>query len=287
MKELLKLQGGYRRVMDHLLKLQDESLLLGNSLFSSLGVDFVLSGCTISNNNNGTVNIGPGLVYVSGQAIRFDGSDNVLSDGTKTFIAGPYVATDPKPFADGSVKNVYRESKAQIGDKTNDTQLVITTELYTIKSYIEDLVAGSALKGEVRTIDDIDGTFLDNFDDSGLGVTPRYLGWALRNGNNGTVNSSGRTTIAAGRFYDPLLGVETQYNAGDSGGERTHRLTKGELPTNNVALPNSSVKGRSDNANDRDVMVPANQQYINAGGSDLPHNNMQPYIVSYQIVRIV
>src|SRR3989339_1959045 len=131
MKKLRSLQGGYPRQQDYLLTIQNELITLGDSLFASLGVDMVLSGCAVTDNGNGTVNIAAGIVYVSGEVIRFDGSSNVLADGTKTFIKDTAATTDPKLFADGGTKDVYTEIKAIVGTKSSITQIAIKTTLYT------------------------------------------------------------------------------------------------------------------------------------------------------------
>jgi hypothetical protein len=289
MKELLTLQGGYPREMDYLLNLQAELYTMSNGLFSGLGVDLVLSGCAVHDNGNGTVNIAPGLVYVAGEALRFDGANNVPADSSKALAKGAYMSSDQRTFGDGSLKNVYREAKAVVANAAGTlAEIKIKTMLYDLKQYIQDAVQSFEVKGTIKEIYDFDGTFPANFDASGLGVTPRWNGWHLFNANAGlTANPEGRTLITVGKFTDPVSGKEYEYANGDAGGEAEHKLLRAELPSYNVPLPNPSTKGRSDNANDRDVMIPTPNQNINVGGSDVPHNNMMPYMAVYRVIKIV
>lgn len=276
-------------MMDYVLNLQGENLLLGNSLFTALGVDLVLSGCAITNNNNGTINIGSGLVYISGEAVRFDGISNVISDGSKAFAKGAYTTSDQKEFADGSLKNVYREAKAIVINSTpaNKSQIKITTTPYNLKQYIRDVVANSEVKGTYKEIYDFDGTFRANFDESGLGVTPRWYGWALDNGNNGTPGSTGMAIIAAGTYTDPISGEETVYSNGDDIGERTHKSTQSESAKPAGLLPGLiGPRGKPNDGNGGTIYYVSGP--LMAGSDALSaHNNMQPSKVAYRVIKIV
>lgn len=290
MKKLRSLQGGYPRQQDYLLSLQTELFDLSESLFASLGVDMVLNGCTVVNNGNGTVNISAGIVYVSGEVCRFGGANNVLSDLSKTFVKDAPANTDPKLFADGQSRPVYTEVKVIIGNKSNNTQIPIGVDkLYNLSSYIEDVVSSYAIKGEIKDIYDLDGDFLTNFDASGLGITPRYNNWALFNGNNGGPNGQGRVRITAGKIVNN--GVEYTYLHGLSGGEVNHKLTVAELPTFRMNYkgwgPYQGNKNGDNNGPDHD-----NQDFkwvtmqSDPVGSDVPHNNMQPHVNVYTIIKI-
>ncbi|MEB0302402.1 hypothetical protein [Mucilaginibacter sp. 5C4] len=289
MKELLRLAGGYKRVMDYVLNLQSENLTLGNSLFSALGVDLVLSGCAITNNNNGTINIADGLIYISGDAVRFDGANNIASNGSKTFVKGGYVTSDQKEFGDGSQKNVYREAKAAIVNSTdgNQRQIKITTTLYDLKQYIRDVVANSDVKGAYKEIYDFDGTFRPNFDESGLGVTPRWYGWAIDNGENGTPGTSGMALIAAGTYTDPVSGEETVYEMGQNVGERLHKLSQSESATPTGTVPGLvGPRGKPGDGGGGPVYYVSGP--LKAGAdAQVGHNNMQPSKAVYRVIKIV
>ena len=285
MKNLKILQGGYPRQMDYTLTLQTEFMTVANSMFGKLGKDIVLSGCDVVNNGNGTLNISTGIVFVDAEVVRFDGANNVPADLTRTFVKDVPVSTDTKTFGDGIDKQIYTEVKAIIGNKVSVSQIAIGTELYTLATYIRDVSAGYAVKGEYKEIYDFDGTFLQNFDESGLGITTGYLNWALDNGNNGTPGSVGRVLIGTGVFNDPVTGLQTVYYNGERAGERTHKLSIGELPSH-----------------DHGYVQPKNSQNVDAGGNsrfgdtqsgasaktggDLAHNNMQPYLAVYRIIKL-
>jgi len=280
MKELLTLAGGYPRQMDFLLNLQTEMLALGNSMFSSFGFDFVLSGCAITDNGNGTVNIAPGIVYIGGEAIRYDGDSNVISDGTKALLKGAYIASDMRMFGDGSNKNIYREAKAFVTNATalNLTELKVKPVMYTINEYIKDTILSSEVKGAIREVYDLDGTFDLNFDDSGLGITPRWIGWALDNGNF-SPGSAGKVLLGAGRHVDTLDGEETIYNAGETGGRNKTFLTTSQMPT--------GVRVNGERSTYNEAIGTGDTRKNTTAGGGTAVSTMQDYVVVYRVVKIV
>lgn len=234
MKILNTLSGGYRRVMNILLSVQNEMITMGNAPFASLQFDLVLSGCAVHDNGNGTVDIAPGLMYVAGNTLRFDGAANIANDGSMAIVTGAVVASVLRPFADGSNKNLYSEQKAvvDVQDAGNPFQMKITTSLYNLQQYIKDQINASERKGTIKELYDLSGitpgqpgSFLANFDSTGLGVTPAWMGWARDNGNNGTPGSVGSTLINDGEFTDPLDGAVTNYVAGQQYGALKQKLT--------------------------------------------------------------
>lgn len=292
MKELRELQGGYPRAADYLLNLQTELLTATNGLFKALDIDLVLAGCSITDHGNGTVSISAGLIYVSGEILRFDGAANIIADGTKTFVKGNYVTSDSHQFADLQNKDLYKEAKAIIGDYSSSNQIKIKAALTNLKSYIADLVAGAAFKGEKRVIVDFDGTFLNNFDASGLGIVSPYIGWALGNGNNDTPDYRGRGGIGAGRYTSPIDGQQIDYAAGNKttgytyGGVDRHKLLIAEMPKHRFTYnaPQSAANVDAGSANRfGHTPAPANTNEL---GGDQPHNNMQPYVVEHVIIKL-
>lgn len=283
MKKLRELQGGYPRQQDYLLKLQSELFAVTDGLFGKLNHDMVLQACDVVDNGNGTINIAAGIVYVGSEALRFDGANNVLADGTKTFIKQAATTTDPKVFGDGATKDVYSEVKVIIGDKTTAQQIGIKANLYTLDTYIQDVVASYAIKGEFKDITDLDGDFLTNFDASGLGITPRFSGWAIANGNNGTPNQQGRARIGVGTILDTGTSTNVDFAHGATGGEVNHRLTIGELPKKNDYKGSPQAGARPAFGSGAQIKWPTDYGIV---GNDEGHNNMQPYLVVYTIIKI-
>ena len=292
MKKLRELQGGYPRHQDYLLNLQAELMTVADSLFGKLNHDMILRGCEVTNHGNGTVSIAAGIVFVGNEVLRFDGANNIPIDGLNAFVKGVPATSTPTVFADGQTKDVYTETKALINSYANVadisvSQIVVGLNLYTLATYIEDVTSSYAIKGEIKDIYDLDGNFLDNFDSSGLGITPRYNKWALFNGNNGAPNGQGRVRVTVGKVLNPLIGDEITFNHGEVGGATKHRLLTNEMPSHSHSVNTNAQNGRSDNANDRDVMVPGTgNKTTSSTGGDLPHNNMQPYIAVYTIIKI-
>jgi hypothetical protein len=160
------------------------------------------------------------------------------------------VTTDPQEFSDGSTKNVYKETFAIVGNVTNQAvQIVIKTTLYGIKDYIADIVQSYGQKGETKWVIDLDGQFLTNFDGSGSGVTAKWFGWHLMNGNGGAPTMAGRAPVGVGTITDQY-GLEHTYSNNQIKGEIRNRLAKTNLP--NIQL---------------DVAIPANATSQTDGGS--------------------
>lgn len=84
-----------------------------------------------------------------------------------------------------------------------------------------------------------------------------------------------------GRF---LLGADSTYDAGSTGGEADHQLTTAEMPSHNHALDNYNVTGGTTSfmtvqANDKRGYS-GNVNTLYTGGNQ-PHNNMPPYLAVY------
>ncbi|WP_293913074.1 MULTISPECIES: hypothetical protein [unclassified Sphingobacterium] len=291
MKELIKQTGGYKRHMDYLLTLQSEVMGVQNAMFKNLGHDLVLSGCEITDHQNGTVSIAPGVVYVSGQIVKFIGAANITSDGSKCLVLSNPVQTDPDDFFDGTTKNTYKEVFAQVGDTSDLTRqiIILPRELYGVKQYIQDIVLSYGQKGETKWVIDLDGTFLDNFDSSGLGSSARWMGWALMNGNNGTPPMAGRSAIGVGRVT--IQGQEFIYNHNEADGNPIHQLTVAELPSHNHSytdeFPADDYQTWGDNANSRRFAKNQTKtKTTQSAGNNQPHNNMPPYRAGYWVIKI-
>lgn len=90
-----------------------------------------------------------------------------------------------------------------------------------------------------------------------------------------------------GRF---LLGANSTYAAGSTGGESAHKLTTSEMPSHNHALDNYNTAAGNTTAYmavqaQAKVGYNGNVQTLYTGG-DGSHNNMPPYLVVYMWARI-
>jgi len=147
-------------------------------------------------------------------------------------------------------------------------------------AFISPLI--SAVQYEVKTLHVTQEYIDDNFDmapgaTKGLGIN-LMTGYAIVNGNNGTLNKDGMVGIAYGEVYNVI---------GQYGGEKTHILTVPEIPAHNHGFSASagSLTGSgyvaTGNADETTPVL----GMTNTGGG-LAHNNMQPYLVELQVMKL-
>ncbi len=130
----------------------------------------------------------------------------------------------------------------------------------------------------------------ENFDETGLGRNI-CIGWAIRNGNNGTDNIDGKVGVAYGTSNNVI---------GQIGGLVSAPLTLDQLPNhshlNGIAddatglfVYGSTTSGMPGSA-DRSTVSEGNsrtyQGNTSAVGSNAPVSRMQPYIIDLYIMKL-
>lgn len=134
----------------------------------------------------------------------------------------------------------------------------------------------------------IPGELEADFDlSTGLGkANTTYSGWAICDGRNGTEDRSGVVPVGADLRRQPGdPGYDADFvTVGSRGGAKTHTLTVPELPAHDHQTdmkPNIAGSGGS-----RGAQGPMGSGLTNTTGQNMPHNNMQPYLVSLWIKKI-
>ena len=141
-------------------------------------------------------------------------------------------------------------------------------------TFIAPLVG--AIQFQVITLH-VNSSFISaNFNGTGLG-TNLMLGYAICNGNNGTLNKDGRVGVAYGSTFNVI---------GATGGERNHTLTVTEIHSHTHAVADyaGNVVGSGHIAGST-TSGPAGALTGATGGS-AAHNNMQPYIVELHVMKL-
>lgn len=90
-----------------------------------------------------------------------------------------------------------------------------------------------------------------------------------------------------------LLGVSDGHAIGSTGGEETHTLTRGEMPSHNHKFA-TTAKGSTQfpkwyfkmQGTQQTTAFQAYGDFTLSNGDGLPHNNMPPYITVYRWRRV-
>ncbi|MCZ2141067.1 MAG: hypothetical protein LC096_06695 [Bacteroidia bacterium] len=218
-------------------------------------------------------NVTNGWISYNGMILPFVG-------GTKTdHIDIETIITDEQ-FDDGNLKPTYTTKRLIMVSVATGTSFPFAQLIYASK--IKDI----HLPGDIKELACDADYITANFDNTGLGINLRQ-GWAICNGNNGTINKKGRVSVM-------LDTDQTEFDTiGKPGGAKTHSLTEPQLPVITPQIrggQNGSASGGSwDNA-PIDWSETGNPHgYIVNGkpfGGNQPHNNLQPYIVTLFIQKL-
>jgi hypothetical protein len=269
--------GGLRftqEVLDFMQSSYSEGI---TALGKAFGNYVILDGCTVS---AGVVS--DGWILVNGEPIKF------LSSNLDTKVA-INIATQDVTFKNGlpyPVKQIKTANCNAVG--AFDFSLLKRLNDYaTMQQQLANHIANTWRVGDIKEVDCDAAYILANFNSTGLGINER-VGWAVCNGNNGTKNRQGRTSI--GMYYPNVITNPNDnvwdilYNTiGSTVGGNKHQLIKGELPTNNIPVHQNVAGVTAAGGSGSQPWSPSN---VNFGGDDLPHENRQPSIVTLIIQKI-
>lgn len=245
------------------------------------GDKIIMSGCDVSG-----ANITSGWIIYGGELLPFVGGT-----AKARVVLNSIVGTEF--FDDGSQKPVYTSKSLVFADSGGfafaDLKRATPYQNIWVKGDIKDVVC--------------DANYIaTNFDASGLGKNER-LGWAVMNGQNGTIDAGGRVTVGYSTVtVDPGDNVwDSIYNTvGVMAGEKQHVLTQSELPKvdlkseaiGNKGWPKQSGDRTGANSNDAYLLNNPNsangsrQLSISLGGANEPHENRQPFFVTLKIMHL-
>jgi hypothetical protein len=115
---------------------------------------------------------------------------------------------------------------------------------------------------------------------SGLGISGGWQGWAIMDTRNGTEDAVGKSFIGLDTSYTPFDTI------GNTGGEKDHILIEQELP--HITIHSNTNPTSSGTRWPFQVGPGYNTtpEVAESFGSDLPHNNMHPYVVLLPVQKI-
>ena len=248
---------------------QNGILLVEAALANLLGPLAIISGCVVTGST-----VSAGVVAVNGAIMPFTGGTlgtNVIVVPTPTDLT--YFSGSTLP---GKITQV-----AAFGDDGVHFNAWADFVSVTPEGVLAD-VANVWLTGDVKQIDVSEAYITANFDGTGLGTNER-LGWAICNGNNGTVNRLGKFPVQR----NPADSGDYFTAMGDTGGNETVTLNAANIPqleSNNIVL-GSSGSGSYGIVSDQPggSVIPVN---VNVGSPNNPVEVLPPFVVTLFIQKI-
>jgi hypothetical protein len=193
--------------------------------------------------------------------------------------------------------------------KLADQSIITADEHRTVENAIVDAIFTDRSQiGDIKEISCNQQYIDDNFEPSSSQFEGRALpgsdrvGWAICNGKNGTVDKGGNVSVG----YSPSKGYILSASGPNNGlpGTKTHTLSVTEMPPhshfsygynlNRIGGPlpwyNWGSPGSPSATNVPDSLITggagSTSTQNTTGGTTVPHNNMQPFIVTLFIQRV-
>ena len=222
----------------------------------------IISGCAVTGGSAAN-----GVVAILGEILPFVGG--VIS--SKVIV----VETDANlTYADASVKPSQITRYATFGDDGVQN------------NPWANFVSGSLSQWQTGDIKEIDVTeayitanFVSGGGTDGLGKNLR-LGWAICNGNNGTVNRMGKVPVQR-------CPADTNFaTMGVTGGSDAHTISASDLPELETDNFISSGGGSLHAVVSVNSQTPATPVNVNAGSPNNPISLLQPYITTLFIQKL-
>jgi len=293
--------GGAPIYAKDLVMLQETARENYNSIVASLAgtnEGIILDG-GVPTDNGATVDITAGRAYMDGNIVDFA----AYSGGYPVWLTPDTDSVEQRFFQDNVQRDavVTKQLKWVTSDPgsvakvlyTPDTSQMLTDVLFrqSHRAGSVQLYVGNGLTANSKGL----------FDGTGLGQYG-MAGWALCNGNNGTVNMNGRFPVG----YDS---GDSDYDAiGDTGGEKEHTLTESEMPIHDhmtvreaTVTSDTALTASNSLAERRDIGSDPVDEYAltsdgsasdptaartSNSGSGAAHENRPPYFTVQFIQRI-
>lgn len=260
-------QDGGFRLSTNILNAVQASYSLFNALGWIGGNMTIISGCEVTGST-----VSDGVVFIDGEVFNFKGGNigtNVIIQQTVTNY----------PFQNGTVKPVIYERFATFGTSVTNypwadfKRLFATKDIQAFKDNHEQRI----LALENRQSDVPSGVVM-RYNQPLIVLPP--AGWEDFNPEN----EQGRVWVARST-------TDADFGLGSTGGTKTHQLSIAEMPNHshdlfferyprNIGNQNPGFDGGSNN-----YQVNVNKT-TSSVGSNLPHNNLQPYVGVRFIIKL-
>lgn len=258
MKKLVPQTGGHPLRLNDAILLQNAVIDMAVALSSlaNAGNDCVLQGCTVSGNN-----IGGGWIYFNGEI--YQAIATVLpAPGGGQSLYWNIVQTTENPVTLSSPYTVEYQDLVFKGVHIKRTMVPAWGTSGSVANAALPRVTATMINGGLNPLGAVQmwaGNIGTSFSGTGLGLTS-MSGWALCNGQNGTIDLRGRFVVG----YDPAV---IDYNAqGKIGGLSTVALVAAEMPIHTHTFTGSAATTAATNVNHtHDYLDTNNQNDTNRG----------------------
>jgi hypothetical protein len=268
MKKTMYDEGGRPLYDDDLETIQAEAQQAATAVLTGLGQDCIVSGCNVGG-AAGNYTVGPGLVYVGGELLRFAGASGVTLPASLV-PSGVPVVYDERAYETGVSKSCIQEEFAVVGAARAGVPLHPAGGLT-----LQHVLRGAQWEIGDRKFSNLVVADYDASTGVGIPGTAAW-GWAI-------------DATLAGRVVVGLDPNQAAFDTiGKQGGEVSHTLTIPEMPnhdhTNGVSQARFAYldgKNTVDSDMDSSTSEPnlTKTATVQAQGGSQPHNNLQPYTI--------